>query len=492
MRRFLCLAALTVVASTPLNAQRSAPPLFDGRPMDVWVAKVLDDTSDFRRRLAISAVRRAPPEFRRDLVRRLVPTLERGSAELRQRAVGVLVGLVNEGQAGQLLPDRERDLGPAVDALTRMAQDPANPQRAAVWFLLIRTDSATRTRLAPLARLALRDAQPLIRRHAIWFLGRLRDSVDFPRLLAAARDTYPSVRGSAIWELGRWQPRRAIPAFIAALSDSVPSVRAEAIVALGRAGPAASEAIPIILQLVNDTTASATGSFAESIRADAAWALSWIIPRRGRSATPMRVEVMDVATAVRSDGLGPYFHGADSIQVWQGAMLNLELAGPRGDGRATALKTMRTLRRSLLIDLSRPVPSSGAVPLGVIRDNETDVHMAYAHVHRRNMISIATLDPTDTIVNSERVEFQFRIAGEPHQLQMGEWTAGEFIEGVPQVHGTGTSSARIAHRDLGTWTVSAPPGSMARLWNLNDPLKPVDRGLYFLPFDFQWSLADAP
>jgi hypothetical protein len=169
--------------------------------------------------------------------------------------------------------------------------------------------------------------------------------------------------------------------------------------------------------------------------------------------------------------------------------MNLMLEG----ARSLPVKTVSSLRRSLLIDLSRPVPNGGATSLGLIRDNEAAVHMFYAHVHRKNILSMGTLDPADTLFTSDRTEFQFRIDGAPHLLQMGEWVQGEFQgSNATPIHGEGTSSATISHPNVGSWTFSAPEGSKARLWDLSDPSKPIDRGLYYLPFRFRWYLLDPP
>jgi len=237
--------------------------------------------------------------------------------------------------------------------------------------------------------------------------------------------------------------------------------------------------------MVGDTATS------RALAANAAWALSLIIPRYDQE-NLIQVEVSDHNTSIRSDGLGPYVHGADSVSVTKAASLNLDLGGPRGEGRATTLNVVRPLRRSLVVDLSQPVKESGATALGIIRDNETIVHMAFTHVHERNMVSITRLEPNDTLTPVERVEFQFRIRGAAHLLQMGEWTQGEFSRNVPRVSGAGTTTASVAHPDVSTWTVSAPQGSVARLWDLRDPAHPVDRGLYVVPFTFRWSLVDPP
>jgi hypothetical protein len=474
---------LAVLTAQGLEAQARAL-AFDGIPMRTWLTRVLDDSSNFRRDRAAAAIRRAPPAFRREFVGGLVPALEL-SGESQARALAAIGRVVNEGQFGSILEERGFDLGPAVPRLTQIAEERGNPNRRVAWFLLTRVDSVTRRGLLPNARAAMRDPEPGIRWQAVEFLARVRDSTDFAAVLAAGRDTSASVRDHTFWLLSRWAPRHAIPVYMDALRDTVEDVRIAAIVGLGRAGPAARDAVAALVRMVGDAASS------RELRARAAWALSLVLPLEDQQ-NYIQVEVSDQGMGIRSDGLGPYVHGADSVSVTKAASLNLGLAGERGDGRATSLKTVRPLRRSLLVDLSRPVRNSGATARGVIRDNEAAVHMAFTHVHERTMISINRLEPSDTLTPVERVEVQFRIDGVAHVLQMGEWAQGEFNRQAPRINGIGTSTARVAHTDLSTWTVFAPEGSVARLWDFRDAQNPVDRGLYVVPFRFHWSLVDPP
>jgi hypothetical protein len=485
MRRYWMVAVALAVAFDAA-AQTGAPVTFDEVPIRTWVAKVIDDSSLFRRNRAAAAIRRAPPLFRREFVRNLLPALQSGG-EQQVRALAAIGTVVNEGQYGTILEERGFDLIDAVPVIAQIAEARGNPSRRFAWFLLTRTDSVTRRTLLPAARTALNDPEAGIRWQAVDFLGRVRDSIDLGGLLSSFRDADAGVRERAMLQVGRWQPRRAIAAFMDALSDTDTDVRDAAILGLGLAGPAAVGAAPALISMIANS--SAVTATPQSVRANAAWALSAIFPRPDRE-NLIQVDVGDPVAGIRSDGLGPYIHGADSVQVTKGAALGLDLGGPRGEGRATTLKYNRPLRRSLLIDLSRP--AAGAKALGVIRDNEAAVHMAFTHVHERNMISVNRLEPNDSLTPVERVEFQFRINGAPHLLQMGEWTQGEFTRFVPRLNGIGTTTARVAHANASTWTVVASEGSLARLWDLSDPEHPVDQGLYVVPFRFTWSLVDPP
>jgi hypothetical protein len=270
------------------------------------------------------------------------------------------------------------------------------------------------------------------------------------------------------------------------LHDPSMYVRAMTLKGLASIGPPARDALPAVSAMIGDTTHWRSGSYAETIGAEAAWTASRIVPRRGVSAMPARVDADDRGNAVRGDGLGTYVGGADSVDAFVSAALNLDLGGSRGDGRAASLTAVRSLRRSLVFDLTHPVPGSGARALGVVRDNEAIVHAYWSRERGKRMISVSTLDASDSAVTSERTEFHFRIHGESYLLQMGPWTEDEFNARAPIVNGSGTTSARIWHPSAEEWTVVARPGSHARLWRLSDPSKPVDLGLYSISFALSW------
>jgi hypothetical protein len=318
-------------------------------------------------------------------------------------------------------------------------------------------------------------------------LGTVGDATDERLLTPLLSDRDSLVRARASYSLGLLPRRRSVDGLTKMLQDPSAYVRAMALKALASIGPSARPALPSVMAMISDTTHWRAGNYAETIGAEAAYAASRIVPRRGISALPARVDVDDRGNALRSDGLGSYVASADSVDAFVSAALNLDLAGPRGDGRAARLPLIRGLRRALVFDLSRPVVSSGAKSKGIVRDNEAVIHVFWSHQHEKRMVSITTLDPTDSAVTSERTELQFRINGEPYLLQMGEWTEEEFNPRAPKVNGRGTSACRIWHPTAEEWMVVAPPGSMARLWNLADAEHPVDLGLYVFPLAVSWS-----
>ncbi|HXD22324.1 MAG TPA: HEAT repeat domain-containing protein [Gemmatimonadaceae bacterium] len=497
IRSFLMLAtfASTVSAQPAMrHTGRTLPPAADARTafahhtVDEWLAQSLDDTSVFRRDRTNAALRRAPASFRATMVVRFAAELRDGaSQERRARALQALAQLTTPSQGELGLFDGIRDVKPVIPELVRIVRTSADPLRVQTVWLLCDVASQSRDLVAPAAREAIRDQDASMRSAGAALLGIVGDATDEAALTSLLNDGEADVRARASYSLGLLPRRNAVGPLERMLRDSSPYVRAMALKALANIGPAARPALPAVTAMIGDTTHWRQGNYAETIGAEAAWAASRIVPRRGISAIPARVDVDDRGNALRSDGLGSYVAGADSIDAFVSAALNLDLSGPRGDGRAARLPTVRALRRSLVFDLTHPVPASGARPLGVVRDNEAALHVFWSHVHDKRMISITNLDPIDTAVTSERAELQFRIAGEPYVLQFGEWTEDEFNPLAPKINGRGSTPCRIWHPAADEWTVIAPPGSAARLWKMSNAQKPVDLGLYLFPFAVSWS-----
>lgn len=472
---------------TPAPTDASPTAGFAGRPLEEWVSRAVDDTSLFRRDRAISALRRAPAQTRAAVAQRLSAALRDTASERRVRVILALGQLAAEtqGQVGRF--DGIGDLTAVLPTVVEIASD-RNPRvRGSALWLLSMAGVRSRNIVRPVVRDALRDSSAGTREAAVAALGLVGDSSDVRRIAGLLADPGESIRAAATTALGALGRKQAVPDVARMLGDPSRVVRAMALRALGTLGPAARDALPAVAPLLTDTTHWRTGSYAETIGEEAAWAASRILPRRGVGLVPAFVEVDDADAALRSDGFGAYVTGADSVKAFVSAALNLDLSGPRGDGRTMGLAVQRKLRRSLTFDLSHPLSGSGAKPVKPVSDNEAVVHLFFAHEHDKRMISITMLDPTDATVECQRAEFQFRIDGEPYLLQMGEWSEGEFNPRAPRLGGEGTTSPRILHPTAEEWTVYAPPGSAARLWNLSDPAHPVDRGLYFFPFSISWT-----
>jgi hypothetical protein len=70
-------------------------------------------------------------------------------------------------------------------------------------------------------------------------------------------------------------------------------------------------------------------------------------------------------------------------------------------------------------------------------------------------------------------------------LQFGPWSLGACGEGYAygaHIGGEGTSRVHIERLSENEFRLTAPPGSMARLWDYVDPKSPVDLGLYSFSF----------
>jgi len=470
------------------GAEVSALVSFSGHAIDEWVALAVDDSSLLRRDRAVSALRRAPAAVRAAAVQGMAAALKDPVAEHRMRAIQSLGQLAAETQGETGHFDGSRDLTPVLPAIVEVAGDRDESVRGSALWLLSVAGTGARAVVRPVVRDALRDSSVATREAAVTALGIVGDSTDVTWIVPMLADPHEGIRRAATTALGSLGHRRAVPDLIRMLADSSRAVRAMALRALGELGAGAREALPAVARMVGDSSEWRSGSYAATIGEEAAWAASRILPRRGAGLIPALVDVDETRSALRGDGLGTYAAGADSVKAYISAALNLDLAGPRGDGRATKLAVVRPLRRSLVFDLSFPVPGSRAqaIPRSV-RDNEAVVHLFYRHEHDKKMVSITMLDPTEQGVECERAEFQFRIDGEPYLLQMGEWSEGEFNPRAPKLNGAGTTTPRILHPSANEWTVTALPGSIARLWNLSDPSHPQDRGLYYFPFTIRWT-----
>jgi HEAT repeat protein len=269
-------------------------------------------------------------------------------------------------------------------------------------------------------------------------LTRLGDTVGAVQLFTKAlRD--PEQRAFALTKLAELKRAGALTEARAALRDTAWEVRVAAARAIGRIGPAAHEAWSDLLPLLDDTVIhNSPRSYVLSTSAAsvAAWALSQARP----------------------------------VEMRQ-----------------------RALRRSLLIDLSRPIVASGAKKLGLLRDNEAVVNVD-AEVHRDSSGYISGIANNDLAVSATRVtvhrfELHFRIGGRLHLLQIGdEWegTASGVEWATNTSLGRGTSNTLIVRARTDKWVSYAPAGSVARLWDISDRAHPVDRGLYGFSYQMRW------
>jgi len=94
------------------------------------------------------------------------------------------------------------------------------------------------------------DADPWVRRAAIFSLGLLRSEAETERLLQALKDEHYGVRRAAVFALGNIKTPRAMQGVSEALRDTDPCVRQLAALALARTGD--KTCVPGLLPLLKD------------------------------------------------------------------------------------------------------------------------------------------------------------------------------------------------------------------------------------------------
>lgn len=188
---------------------------------------------------------------------------------------------------------------------------------------------------------------------------------------------------------------------------------------------------------------------------------------------------------ISDDGQGTYTHGVDGVES------SLQNGGAR---LYPWVPSSGTERRTLLVDLSRPVDPLTQTAYGRIQRADSNFRVHWRTDNAAKTIYSILDIPVGTTVTSERVEASVMIDGRQHVLWFGTldlavcWNAGG-------VHGRGTSAATVTRTSPTEWLVDLPVGSKGRLWDLRSrptettallgrttdtPTEPVDRGLYFL------------
>jgi hypothetical protein len=204
------------------------------------------------------------------------------------------------------------------------------------------------------------------------------------------------------------------------------------------------------------------------------------------SAHPARITILSTSASLKSDGQGSYdltrsamtyIAGSASLVSWR----NLNLLDNRTDTTDRPVPRIR----SLVFDLTRPVPGSGARSMGVVHDSIGRLHVFYRYSDAggvRRIIGFEQVGPVGTMAETDRVEMWVKVGTDQYLLQMGPWGMGLFS---PRAHvtGEGTTRARITRAGPRSWRVTAPEGSIAQLWNVNDVQKPIAMGLYYFGFD---------
>jgi len=186
--------------------------------------------------------------------------------------------------------------------------------------------------------------------------------------------------------------------------------------------------------------------------------------------------ITDYSTGLSSDGRGPYVQGTDGVRysvVLTSAFLTLD---PK-----SGVKNPRRYR----VNLDRPVPGGGGVPLGIVTaGNDVIIETQWHTVNnaRQNLNSI-TIGET---VTAEQIDLTFHINGRFHVLQMGPQAYGHCHAAPTQVNGAGTSSGTIYRASATKWVIDLPAGSIGRLFDLyNTTQYAVDKGLYSIQLHYE-------
>lgn len=167
------------------------------------------------------------------------------------------------------------------------------------------------------------------------------------------------------------------------------------------------------------------------------------------------------------DGKGAYSDAVDHVDTFIKHRLMLKMSDQLWPPKTTA--------RRLVVDLSQPVPGSGSAPLGVL---PTGISFgSFWYQDSNHMVRTVHAIPRDTTVPSDRTDIVLSIAGREHRLTMGRWS-GAYCERL-DIGGAGTSQATITRSGQEDYSVDAPAGSIARLWDMSRR-KPVDKGLYYV------------
>lgn len=176
---------------------------------------------------------------------------------------------------------------------------------------------------------------------------------------------------------------------------------------------------------------------------------------------------LDPGGLMQQDSTAPYADAVDNVDTFIKHSLVLRMAEP-------SFWSETAPTRQIAIDLSQPVPGSGAVSHAAPAAGREFKSFWYRDDNR--MIRTVHAIPLGTTVPSPRTEVLLTLDGRKHYLTMGEWARG-YCEGTSPIHGEGTSQAMISRAGQEDFRVDLPLGSVARLWDISsDP--PQDKGLY--------------
>ena len=216
------------------------------------------------------------------------------------------------------------------------------------------------------------------------------------------------------------------------------------------------------------------------------------------SATPgARAFVIEIVPghSLESDTRGVYRDGEAGVGAFGLNAVTLCSDGRRCSTLPEIGSTPATAR-TVILDLRRALPNSGAAPRGRITPTKANFGAFWGLDTTRRAINNGiegwairrALDiPVGQTVSSERVEIRFFLQERQHILQFGPWTAGQFQTGQGTLSGVGTTPATIARTSDSTWIVRSGDRSVGRLWDNHESAKPVDLGLYEFSFEVRYT-----
>jgi hypothetical protein len=198
--------------------------------------------------------------------------------------------------------------------------------------------------------------------------------------------------------------------------------------------------------------------------------------------------VADFSDGVSSDGRGPYVRGQDGVidsrAGQEGALTIFD--------RADSVRNIR----SFSVNLNKPVPGGGGVPLGIANSGNPS-----GFITQRGMVGDAVQNLMDIPVGQTEkaamMHIAFHINGRGYLLQMGPQASGHCIGGKNLVHGTGTSRGTITRVSATKWAMDLPEGSIGRLFDMQSPQRQpgerpqsnnehaVDKGLYYVHLHYE-------
>jgi len=189
------------------------------------------------------------------------------------------------------------------------------------------------------------------------------------------------------------------------------------------------------------------------------------------------VVIADGTDGVSSDGRGRYIPGSAGVRggVVQ-AMAAFLLDNPRD-----SVKNPRTLT----VNLNRPVPGGGGVPLGIFTDShDTGLYTTLPRVGDtlQNLHDIRV----GQTVTAGQMNVLFHINGRFHVLQMGPQAFGNCHLPATLVNGAGTSSGTIHRAGPAKWAMDLPAGSVGRLFDISHTTEhAADKGLYYVHLRYE-------